>query len=242
MGTDHPIRVNGQEMKTDYRHEHIVIPGSLLGRDTQNRVEVAFISNDKALNRNADYMYSLFVPDHARSVFPCFDQPDIKAHFSLTLSIPSGWTAISNAPLIRQETPGSLHGTICHFGVSDLLPTYLFSFAAGKFTIATKRIGAHEMSILHQETAPEKIAQIDTIFHLADLALRWMEDYTGIPQPFQKYGLVVLPGYQFGGMEHPGCIQLRDQTIFLGENATIDERLNRLHLIAQRRHIFGLAT
>ena len=59
-----------------YRDEHIIIPmASMLEGD--NKIELHFTANDKALNRNEDYMYTLFVPDLARSAFPCFDQPDL---------------------------------------------------------------------------------------------------------------------------------------------------------------------
>ena len=236
------IHINGKARPADHRHEHIIIPGRLLKSGKVNHVAMAFVCGDKALNRNDDYMYTLFVPDHARSVFPCFDQPDIKARFQLTLQMPQGWTAISNAPLPDPpqreggkplpNPPQRGGGTYLEFEVTDLLPTYLFSFTAGKFHTATAMRDGRELTILHREDDSKKTAQLDTIFDQAALALRWMEGYTHIRQPFQKYGLVVLPGYQFGGMEHPGCIQLRDQTVFLGDNPTTDERLNRLHLIA----------
>ena len=59
-----------------------------------------------------------------------------------------------------------------------------------------------------------------------------MERYTGVSYPFEHYAFVVLPGYQFGGMEHPGCIQFTDKRIFLAPNATIDDEMSRLNLIA----------
>ena len=49
---------------------------------------------------------------------------------------------------------------------------------------------------------------------------------------FKEYGMVVLPGYQFGGMEHPGAIQMNDRRIFLEKNATQEEKAARLELIA----------
>ena len=230
------IQINGKAHIADHRHEHIIIPGRLLKSKKENQVTLAFVSGDKALNRNDDYLYTLFVPDHARSVFPCFDQPDIKACFQLSLTIPDGWTAISNATLSNTTThtnsPQREQRTSLVFQETDLLPTYLFSFTAGKFHTATARRNGMELTILHREDDSKKTAQLDTIFDQAALSLRWLEDYTHIKQPFQKYSLVILPGYQFGGMEHPGCIQLRDQTVFLDDNPTIDERLNRLQLIA----------
>ena len=221
-----PVKVNGKVMAAAHEKEHILIPAKSLSKKKANVVSISFRSEDKALNRNVDYLYTLFVPDHARSVFPCFDQPDIKAGYLLTLTLPRDWTAISNASLVQTN------GQTMQFGTTDPLPTYLFSFTAGRFETQTVERDGRQLTALYRETAPQKVAQLSTVFDQVALSLRWLEEYTGIRQPFQKYGFVILPGYQFGGMEHPGCIQLRDQTIFLGEQPTPDEEMNRLHLIA----------
>ena len=221
-----PVVVNGKSIVAVHQAEHVIIPAKKLSKKKPNEVCITFRSEDNALNRNADYMYTLFVPDHARSAFPCFDQPDIKARYRLSLTLPQGWTAISNAPLAKTD------GQTLQFGLSDLLPTYLFSFTAGRFETQTTERDGKELTALYRETDPKKVAQLSTVFDQVALSLRWLEEYTGIRQPFQQYGFVVLPGYQFGGMEHPGCIQFRDQTIFLGEQPTPDEEMNRLNLIA----------
>ena len=206
------IVVNGSTVEAVVLNEHIVIPSRYLVQGV-NSVQLSGISGDKALNRREDYMYTLFVPDHARSVFPCFDQPDLKAVFDLNLNIPDGWVSISNQ-------------------TSKPIPTYLFSFTAGKFSVQTATRDGRQLTALYRETDPAKVAQLPIVFDQVALSLRWMEEYTGIPYPFEHYGFVVLPGYQFGGMEHPGCIQFNDQRIFLGPEPTPDEELSRLNLIA----------
>ena len=188
--------VNGQSMKTVVLNEHVVVPSQYLVQG-RNSVTIGGYSGDKALNRNEDYMYTLFVPDHARSAFPCFDQPDLKAVFDLKLNIPEGWVSISN----QTRKP---------------IPTYLFSFTAGRFGVKTATRDGRLLTAFYRETDSAKVAQLPIVFDQVALSLRWMEDYTGIPYPFEHYGFVVLPGYQFGGMEHPGCIQFNDQRIFLG--------------------------
>ena len=206
------IVVNGSTVKTVFLDEHIVIPLRYLARG-MNSVQLSGISGDKALNRSQDYMYTLFVPDHARSAFACFDQPDLKAVFDLKLDIPEGWVSISN----QTQKP---------------IPTYLFSFTAGRFSVQTAIRDGRQLTALYRETDPAKVAQLPIVFDQVALSLRWMEDYTGISYPFEHYGFVVLPGYQFGGMEHPGCIQFNDQRIFLGPEPTPDEEMSRLNLIA----------
>ena len=213
-----------------FTNEHIIIQKEFLNVGVRNTVHLDFWSSNKSLNRNDDYLYTLFVPDHARSVFPCFDQPDLKATFKLTLDIPDGWRAISNGAELSQVTTDGR--TTIEFEQSDLLPTYLFSFTAGRFQSTTATCNGRQVEALYRETDPQKVAQLQTVFDEVALSLRWLEDYTGIPYPFKKYGFVVLPGYQFGGMEHPGAIQFNDKRIFLGEHPTPDEELNRLELIA----------
>ena len=206
------ILVNGKRLNTVLSDEHIVIPLQYLVQG-ENSVSISGYSGDKALNRSDDYMYTLFVPDHARSVFPCFDQPDLKAVFDLKLNIPEGWVSISN----QTRKP---------------IPTYLFSFTAGKFQVKTATRDGRLLTALYRETDSAKVAQLPIVFDQVALSLRWMEEYTAIPYPFEHYGFIVLPGYQFGGMEHPGCIQFNDQRIFLGPEPTPDEELSRLNLIA----------
>ena len=206
------ILVNDTTVETVLINEHIVIPVQRLVQG-DNSIILGGYSGDKALNRSDDYMYTLFVPDHARSVFPCFDQPDLKAVFDLKLTLPEGWVSISN----QTRKP---------------IPTYLFSFTAGRFNVQTATRDGRLLTALYRETDPAKVAQLPIVFDQVAHSLRWMEDYTGIPYPFEHYGFVVLPGYQFGGMEHPGCIQFNDLRIFLGPEPTPDEELSRLNLIA----------
>ena len=205
---------NDKRHATDilYQDEHIIIPMELL-TEGKNKIELPFIANDKALNRNDDYMYTLFVPDMARSVFPCFDQPDLRAVFVTTLKVPSGWKTMAS-------------DNVCQ------LPTYLYSFVAGKFQEKSTVHNGRRMRALYRESDPDKVAQLDQVFDEASQALDWMEGYTGIACPFKEYGLVILPGYQFGGMEHPGAIQMNDRRIFLEKQATQEEKMARMELIA----------
>ena len=209
---DKTMTINGKHVDTHWANQHILLSRYSLSKG-ENRVEISFTSADKSLNRHADFLYTLFVPANARSVFPCFDQPDLKALFAVDLDMPQGWTSL---------TSDSTH----------LLPTYLFSFVAGKFQRQTVVRDGRELTALYRETDPKKVAQLDKCFDEAALSLRWLETYTGIPYPFSRDGFVVLPGYQFGGMEHPGAIQFTDREIFLGEKPTPDEELTRLELIA----------
>ena len=223
------LKVNGRDCPIHYQNEHVVLIREALKKG-ENTVEVAFISGDRSLNRNEGYLYTLFVPDRARTVFPCFDQPDLKGRFSLTLEIPAAWEAVANGSVQDTEVAGE-RKTIT-FRETPPLSTYLFAFAAGEWQKATRYRNGEPLNVYYRETDPAKTAQMDDIFSQVFQSLDWMEDYTGIPQPFEKYDFVIVPGFQFGGMEHPGAILFNDKRMFLGEAPTTAEKLSRIELIA----------
>ncbi|MCR5573445.1 MAG: aminopeptidase [Bacteroidaceae bacterium] len=221
--------VNGKAVQLVYENEHIIIPTSLLIKGN-NYIGIDIVSNDKSLNRNDDYLYTLFVPDHARSVFPCFDQPDIKARFTLELDIPKDWVAVSAGEIQNQEVDTYIKQLKFH--ESDLIPTYLFSFVAGKFEVEGATRNGRTVYAYYRETDPKKVAQLPIIFDQVFQSLAWLDDYTDIAFPFQKYDFIILPGFQFGGMEHVGAIQYNDKRMFVSEHPTPDEELSRMELIA----------
>lgn len=221
------LTVNGNPQKIDYRNEHIVLQGL---RQGENRIDIHFIPGDQALNRNDGYLYTLLVPALARTVFPAFDQPNLKAVFSLRLDIPEHWVAVSDGSLLSGTVAEGRKTLV--FNDTKPIPTYLFSFVAGQWEMAEETIDGFPMHFYYRETDPDKLAQIPEVFRQAAAAVRWMEDYTGIPFPFEKYDFIAIPGYQFGGMEHPGAIQFTDKRIFLNPDPTVDNLLSRAELIA----------
>lgn len=220
------LTVNGKTVADPvWKESHIVIePGYL--ETGSNSIKAEFTAASRALNRNPGYMYTLFVPNRAHSVFPCFDQPDMKARYNLTLTIPGKWKAVSNSPVIA-----TVDNTIT-FGTTEPLSTYLFAFAAGDFKYIQHTVDGRTIGAYYRETDPDRLAQLDEIFAQVGRSLTQLEDYTGIAYPFAKYDLVILPGFQFGGMEHTGATFYNDNTIFVSKNATGAQHLSRAKLIA----------
>ncbi len=214
-------------------NEHIIIAASSLeGREMPLQIAINFGIDNQSLNRKPDFLYTLLVPDRARTLFPCFDQPDMKAQFELHLTIPKDWVAVSNTSVSSVQTNLSPDYNIVSFNPTEPLSTYLFSFVAGKFDSRTYDDGNHRFTAYYRETDPKRLAQLDTIFDQVAASLEWLEEYTGIPYPFAKYDLIMLPGFQYGGMEHTGATLYNDSQMFLGENPTLDEELRRMQLIA----------
>lgn len=224
------VSVNGQVIPIVFEHEHLLISPQFL-KAGKNTVTIHFTAGNGSLNRNDEYLYTLLVPDRARTVFPCFDQPDLKASFQLSLTIPAGWQAITNAP-VRDSSWTGRRKTI-HFLPSDTISTYLFSFVVGKFTPVSRTTNGRLMQFLHRETDTTKLRlSLDPIFAIHGDALTFLEDYTQIPFPFQKFDFAAIPDFQYGGMEHVGAIQYRASSLFLDAGATRDQKLGRANLIA----------
>ncbi len=224
------LQINGTDVEIQRREEHLILPAHLLNEGV-NTVDIEFTAGESSLNRNPGYLYTLFVPDRARTAFPLFDQPDLKATYDLTLEIPVSWEAISNAPLAFVTENDS--AKTLEFATSDLISSYLFSFVAGDFEAVSRTVGGREMTMLHRETDKEKVARnIDKIFELHAASLNWLEEYTGIDYPFQKFDFALIPTFQYGGMEHVGAIQYRASSLFLDEDPSESQLLSRASLIA----------
>ena len=223
------VNVNGQPSEYTFLNEHIILPeGSTI--EGENEVHIRFTAGDQSLNRNDEYLYTLLVPDRARTVFPCFEQPNLKAEFTLQLEVPAEWEAVSNTSVASENViNGKKHIT---FRPTEPLSTYLFSFVAGKLKKVEYADGERILTAYHRETDPKKVAQLDVIFEQVASSLHWLENYTAIPYPFAKYSFIILPGFQYGGMEHTGATLYNDTRMFLSEHPTLDEELARAKLIA----------
>jgi aminopeptidase N len=222
--------INGHQVGVNYQKEHLLLLPDFLKKGL-NVLQIEFTAGDGALNRNSDYLYTLFVPDRARTVFPCFDQPDLKAIYTLTLHVPQSWKAIANGEL-KDSVIGQNYKTY-HFKPSNLLSTYHFAFAAGKFQVYNGAVGNMKTEFLYRETDKTKITpSLPAIFAIHSSALKYYEKWTGIPYPFQKFGFIGIPDFQFGGMEHPGAIQYKASSLFLDGGATRDQLNSRNNLIA----------
>jgi aminopeptidase N len=222
------IYVNGKPTEIKHEQEHIIIDPKNL-KSGANKLEIEFIAGDLSLNRNDDFLYTLLVPDRASTLFPCFDQPDLKANYTLTITAPKDWKVLAGGPEINGTREGNF--TKHEFMKSDLMSSYLFSFVAGDFKVANSK-GDFPQKMLYRETNPEKIeASIPELFSLHRKSVSFLEDYTGYSFPFQKLDFATIPIFQYGGMEHVGAIQYRESALFLDGNATDSELLSRAKLI-----------
>jgi aminopeptidase N len=223
--------------------EHLVIPARHV-RTGENAVRLRFESpiatagTAVTLYRDredgSEYVYSLFVPSDASTVFPCFDQPDLKGRFTLLLAAPAGWEAVSNAPIAESAADGATRRV--RFRASEPISTYLFAFAAGPFAILDDR----EDGVAPQPEArllvrKSRLARAQReayeTFRLHREAVYFFADYFAFPFPFPKHDLVLVPEFPYGGMEHAGATFLREEAVLFPFEPTAADRLRRAQLV-----------
>ncbi len=224
------ITANGESIEVKHEKEHILVNGSYLNIGI-NTIKIDFEAGERSLNRNEDYMYTLLVPDRASTLFPSFDQPNMKANYTLSLSVPEHWEAMGNGPLADEITENGR--TTLFYAQTEKIPTYLFAFVAGNFQSVYDTENNRPMTMLHRETDTAKAARnIPEVFKLHRQSIAWLEKYTGINYPYQKFDFALIPPFQYGGMEHVGAIQYRASSLMQDANASQQQLLGRASLIA----------
>ncbi len=119
------------------------------------------------------------------------------------------------------------------FAETQPLATYLFAFAAGRFSVETAQRDGRTFRMFHRETDAAKVARNrDAIFDLHAAALAWLEQYTGIPYPFGKFDFLLVPRFSSAAWSTPGAIFYNATGLMLDESATQNQKLGRASLIA----------
>jgi aminopeptidase N len=216
---------------------HIRVPAKLL-EPGDNSIELWFVSDIAPSGASiirthdqtdgSDYLYTLLVPADADQLFPCFDQPDLKARVTFTLTTPRAWTALANGSIARADTAADR--ITRHFTETRPLSTYLIAFAAGPWQRTTSVVKGRSISVYVRKSRAKE-ADADTLLALTHRAIGWMEQYFGRPYPFEKFDLMLAPAFPFGGMEHPGIVMFNEDRFIFRERPTLPRRLGRFSTI-----------
>ncbi len=167
-----------------------------------------------------------FEATDARRAFPCWDEPAFKAAFQVTLVIDEGLAAVSNtAPLSEQALPGTGKKAVI-FAPTITMSTYLVAFIVGDLE-ATDSVLVNGTPIriwcVPGKTRLTRFAQ-----EAAAFALRFFEEYYGLPYPGDKLDLIALPDFGSGAMENLGAITFREPALLVDEVTATHTELERV--------------
>ncbi|USQ80857.1 aminopeptidase N [Ornithinimicrobium faecis] len=185
-------------------------------------------SNDgQGLHRAVDpadsqaYVYGHLFLDAAPKVFACFDQPDLKAPYTIVVTAPEHWIVLGNGAA-TQAIPGRWE-----LATTQPLATYFVTICAGPYASVTDEhdgipLGIHARASLAQELSD----QAPGMLRVTKDAFDHYHQLFDIRYPFGSYHQVFVPEFNAGAMENPGCVTFRDTYLFRGA-ATQDEILTR---------------
>jgi aminopeptidase N len=216
---------------------------ALQGLTAQNELTVVadcrYSRDGTGLHRAVDpadqkvYTYTKFEPAYARTVYANFEQPDLKASFSISVVVPAHWSVLSNEPRANEslggQAPAEDGSVVWRFSPTPRLPTYLFAVAAGEYEVvrATHTTPGGQvipLGLACRASMAEFLAAEDIL----DITRKGLDYYPALfqtPYPFSKYDQVFVPEYSVGATENAGCVIFTDQLLF---RSRVTDTLNEL--------------
>ena len=159
------------------------------------------------------YCYSQFEVPDARRVYTTFEQPDLKASFTFTVTAPDHWKVVSNAPTPEPKPAGD--GTAeWHFPPTKRMSTYITAVVAGEYhEVLDSYEGKHDTIPLGHYCRQSLVdhLDLDELLLLTRQGFAFFEEEFDHPYPFEKYDQLYVPEYNMGAMENAGCVTLRDE-------------------------------
>jgi tricorn protease interacting factor F2/3 len=165
-----------------------------------------------------------FEPIEARKAFPCFDDPDKKATFDLTLIFPKDLKAISNTLPIEEEILGEKKKVI--FETSPKMSTYLLYIGIGDFYFLEDKY--KDVLIRVAFTPKEKLEGAKFALENCKKFLSYLEEYFNVPYPLKKLDLIAIPDFAAGAMENWGAITFRENLLLVFEGITPQSAKERI--------------
>ncbi len=225
------------KIKLENEKELLVLkfPGTIRGR-TKLTIEFTGKLNDNLLgfyrskykiNNKEKYLATTqFEAPYARRAFPCFDEPEYKATFDVTLKIDKNLKAISNTPVKEQKTEGD-RKTI-KFHTSPKMSTYLLYLGVGEFEFLEDKLGK---TLIRIATVPGKGNQAKLALDFAKKFLSYFQEYSQVPYPLPKLDLIALPDFIVGAMENWGAITFRELYLLFDPKTTSTAVKKRMAMI-----------
>ena len=197
----------------DAEHSRIVLRGSRPNNELRVVADCAYQHTGVGMHRMVDptdgavYLHTQFEPFDAHRVFTCFDQPDLKGEFTLTVRAPQDWAVVSNMPVASEEAG------LWRFQPTPPLSTYLVALVAGPYEVVKERYGELDLG-LYCRASLRQYLDPDELFELTRQGLDFFQAEFGYPYPFDKYDQLFVPEFNFGAMENPGCVTFNEYMVF----------------------------
>ncbi len=223
------VVVNGRALDPDACYDGARISVDRLVDDNEVIIvaEAAYSRTGEGLHRFVDpvdgqtYLYTQYEPADSRRVFAVLEQPDLKAAFTFVVTAPSGWQVLSNQPAVAVEDRGDGTATT-EFAPTPPLSSYLTAVVAGPY----HRVDGHwsgplpdggtlevPLGVLCRASLAEHL-DAENLLTVTAQGLDFFHEHFAYPYPWGKYDQVLVPEYNLGAMENPGCVTFTESYVF----------------------------
>ena len=230
------LELNGSAVDFEWRGRELTLPGSALAASNTLRIEYEndYDHGGDGIHQFVDpedgeeYLYTNFEPFDAHRLFPCFDQPDIKARYRLTVSAPAEWTLTANSQETAAETLGD--GRIRHeYAETPPFSTYLFALIAGPYHVATAEHNGIPLGLLCRKSMAQYL-DTDELFTITRQGLDFFGEFFDYPYAFGKYDQIFVPEFNHGAMENVGAVTFNESMVYR-DPPTENQRRRRAEVI-----------
>ena len=212
------ITLNGAPVGLDaFDGDRITLDGLAAGNVLRVVAECAYSRSGEGLHRFTDpadervYLYSDLETFDAHRVYACFDQPDMKASYELSVTAPADWVVVSNmAPESTTEAGQALRW---HFPPTPLMPTYITAVAAGPYHVVRGEHDGIPLGVYCRQSLAGYL-DADEILEVTRQGFDFFHKTFGITYPFGKYDQLFVPEFKEGAMENAGCVTFLEAYIF----------------------------
>ena len=194
-----------------------------LAEDNQLIIEAAgtYTNTGEGLHRFVDpvdgavYLYSQFETADAKRLFACFDQPDLKATFTFTVTAPAQWQVVSNgvATSVDLAPAGSEGPSVHHFATTEPMSTYITALVAGPYHVVRDHHDGIDLGLFVRGSLSEHLDS-DRIFTETKQGFDFYHRAFGVRYPFGKYDQLFVPEFNAGAMENAGAVTFREEYVF----------------------------
>ena len=200
-------------------------------------IEAEYSKSGEGLQRSVDpsdgevYLYSQGETAHIRNMFPCFDQPALKATFSLTVTTPGHWEAVSNNPVESKVAKGDL--VEWKFSTTPRIATYLDALIAGPYSsVHDVYKGQKEIPMgIYCRKSMMQYLDPEDIFLITKQGFEYFEKTFGLAYPFEKYDQIAVVDFNFGAMENAGAVTFREDVLVFRSHMPDKAYLSRANTI-----------
>jgi aminopeptidase N len=218
----HSVSLNGTPVSPEAFHgERIAIDGLRAGRNVlEVDAECAYSRSGEGLHRFTDpadgnvYLYSDLETFDAHRIYACFDQPDMKASYELTVRAPQDWYVVSNmAPDTEGGAPAGDGMRLWHFPPTPLMATYITHVSAGPWHVVRSEHDGIPLGIFCRQSLARYLDP-DEIFEVTRQGFDFYHGAFGIKYPFGKYDQLFVPEFKEGAMENAGAVTFLEDYVF----------------------------